>query len=173
MTGDGHDIRRSRLRSFRIDSAEAINTHIFEFIRRNNLLINRSDFLADLKRAVAPHELKRRQAFTACTLLQSRHGILKDVFVIFINAQTLALMLLRFDELANAKIAHRINAPRQLKPELILFPDLARINEPRVAHLHAHPLTRRAQDGLAKTYPLRVVRLVRMKVVTLRAVTHR
>ena len=73
----------------------------------------------------------------------------------------------------DAHRAVRIDAPRELDPELVLLPDLPRIHAPRIARRRfSEPLARRAQHGLAETEPLRVVSFVGMDVVSLRGDSH-
>src|SRR2546430_11009013 len=55
-TRNGNDVSRSRLRRFRIDSAEAVNPRIFQLFFGHDLFVNRSGLLFHLERAVASHE---------------------------------------------------------------------------------------------------------------------
>src|SRR5205085_5673798 len=89
------------------------------------------------------------------------------------NTQTLARSLTRFSKLAYAELAVAVNAPSQLQPELVLLPDLAGVDRARVRDLFTVARACGAQHRLTKAEPLRIVRLVRMYVVALRAVTHR
>ena len=65
-----------------------------------------------------------------------------------------------------------IDAPGQLDPELVLFPDLARVSLVGEGHGIAHAPPRLAQDGLAKPDPGARVGLVADDVVALAGVAH-
>src|SRR6185436_13609367 len=82
-------------------------------------------------------------------------------------------ILFRLRVLSNAETAVRIDAPRQLEPELILFPNLARIHLARIGDSFASTLSRSFHHGLSKPEPLRIVRFIGMKIVSLGADTHR
>ena len=69
------------------------------------LFVNRSDLLLDFKRAIATHEFERRQILCRRFLRQTGHGVVEDPFVVLVDAETRARILLRFDILANAKLA--------------------------------------------------------------------
>src|SRR5207302_3581385 len=98
---------------------------------------------------------------------------LKDPAVVFIDAQSRAGILLRFHKLANAERAVPIDAPCQLHPEFVFFPNLAGIYFASVVNVITVSLPRRAHHRLAKAEPLRVVRFVGMNVVPLRSEAHR
>src|ERR1043165_3991106 len=99
--------------------------------------------------------------------------MLEDITVILVHAESLIGSFFRLNELANAQRAVRVYPPRQLKPELVLLPDLAGVDFARVRDALALTLARGTQHWLAKAYPLRVARFVGMKIVALRAVAHR
>src|SRR5207244_1243271 len=74
---------------------------------------------------------------------------------------------LRFEVLPDAERAVRVDAPGELDPELVLFPDFAGIRLTRVGDGTSQPLQRGAAHRLPEAEPLRVVRLVRVEVVAL------
>ena len=135
--------------------------------------MNRANLPGDLKRAVAPHEFQRRQILSSSFFRQTRNRVFKDPSVIFIDAESCAGFLSGFNKLPDAQASVAIDAPGQLHPEFIFFPDLAGIHFAGIVHLVTITLSRGAHHRLAKTEPLRVMGLVRMNVVTLRPQAHR
>src|SRR5262249_45187396 len=80
--------------------------------------------------------------------------------------------VLRLEVLADAQRAVGVDPPRELDPELVLLPDLAWVGLTGVFDSLSQPLASGAQDRLAEADPLGVMRLVRVEVMTLRAVSH-
>ena len=68
----------------------------------------------------------------------------------------------------DAHRAVRVDTPRQLDPELVLFPHVAGIGVAGVVNVVAQLLLERANDGLPPSDPLGGVRLERVEVVPLR-----
>jgi hypothetical protein len=104
--------------------------------------------------------LQRGQALTCRLLGKAGHRVLKDVTVVLVDAQLGARFLLRLKVLANPERAVGIDAPRELDPELVLFPDLAGIDLASVADRFAEPLAGGTQHWLPEAQPLGVVGLV-------------
>ena len=126
-----------------------------------------------LEGAEAPHVVERSETLGRRRRGQPRHGMVEDPGVVLVHRQPLPRVLPRLDELADAAAPVRVDAPRQLEPELVLLPHLSRIRVARVRHLLAEAGAGGAEHGLPEGDPLAVVRLVGVQVVTLRAVSHR
>src|ERR1700737_4536399 len=94
--------------------------------------------------------------------------MLEDVSIVFVDRELRARLLLRLEVLPNAELSVGIDAPGEVDPEFVLFPPLARIHFACVGNLLTEALLRRAEDGLPEAEPLRIVRLIRMKVVPFR-----
>ncbi len=164
------DLRRRRRP--RVHPPEAILRQILELARRHLFRVDRTDVLADLDGAVAPHPLQRRQPFGRRLLRQPRHGVGEDVAVVLVDRLPLAGALDRLHERANPQRPIPVDAPRQLEPELVLFPHLAGVGLARVGDLLPLPFCQRAQHRLAEAEPLPRLRLVRVRVVPLGRVAH-
>src|SRR5256885_2136749 len=65
------------------------------------------------------------------------------------------------------------DGPGQLEPEFVLFPNFARIYFACVIDRFTCALANYFHDGLTKTEPLRIVRFVRVKIVSFGADAHR
>src|SRR5262249_20524817 len=81
-------------------------------------------------------------------------------------------LLLRLEVRSDAERTIRVDAPGELDPELVLLPDLARIDLPAVLDRLSKATSSRSQDRLTKPEPLRVMRLVRVEIVPLGAHAH-
>src|SRR6185436_4289120 len=96
---------------------------------------------------------------------QSGHAVLEDPAIELLDAQLLAGPVHRLEILADAQAAVGIDPPRELDPELVLFPDLPEagglVRLPREVERLAAPLERHAQHGLAEADPARGVGLLR------------
>src|SRR5947209_1578459 len=101
-TGNRNHIGRCGFRSAREDATKKIFANVFEFFRRDDLLVNRANLLCNFKRAIAAHELKRIQIFCGSFFRQARHRVFEDPAVILIDAKSRARVLPGFDKLANA-----------------------------------------------------------------------
>src|SRR5215469_10369563 len=100
----------------------------------------------------------------------SRH---QESAVVLVHSELRPRLFLRLEVPADAERAIGIDAPGELDPELVLLPDLPRIDQARVRDRLAEALAGGAQHRLPEAQPLGVVRLVRVQVVTLRADAHR
>ena len=74
--------------------------------------------------------------------------------------------------LANAKRAVRVDLPRQVDPEFVLFPHFTRVYFPRAVDRAAFLFGVDAEHGLAETDPSTRVRFVTGEVMSLGPVTH-
>ena len=76
--------------------------------------------------------------------------MLEDICVVFVDAELRAGTFLRFEILADAERPVGIDAPRELDPELVLFPHFARVHGARIVNVLAEPFARRlSQRGMA------------------------
>ena len=166
-------VRRRRARGARVDAAELVLPRIREFLRRHLLLVQGTDVARHLEGTEAPHVVERSETLGRRRRGQPRHGMIEDPGVVLVHRQPLPRVLPRLDEGADAAAPVRVDAPRQLQPELVLLPHLSRIRVARVRHLLAEAGAGGAEHGLAEGDPLAVVRLVGVQVVTLGAVSHR
>src|SRR5439155_15546863 len=109
------------------------------------------------ERAVLAHVGERREPLFLRRLGQPGHAVLEDPAVELFDPQLGAGAVGRLEVLADAERAVGIDAPRELDPELVLFPHLAEaggfVRLPREVERLAALLERDAQDGLAKADP--------------------
>src|SRR5712691_6891518 len=87
-------------------------------------LVGAVDLILDQEGAVLAHVLERTEPLARRGLRQSGHAVLEDPAVELLDAQLLARPVGRLEVLADAERAVRIDAPRQLDPELVLLPHL-------------------------------------------------
>ena len=126
----------------------------------------------DLEHAVLAHEGQRRQALGGRGLWQAGHAVLEYPAIVFLHRHHFARPVRAVEPLAHAQAAIRVHGQRQLDPQLVLLPDLARIGFVRVTHRLARPFHRHAAHRLAKGDPLAGVRLLAHQVVALAGVAH-
>ena len=88
--------------------------------------------------------------FSARLVPATGNGVVEDPFVVLIDAETRAGILFRFGVLSNAETAVGIDAPRQLEPEFVFFPNFAGIDFARVVDRLAVALARGFITGWRK-----------------------
>src|SRR6185369_3544311 len=146
-----NDVWSSRFRRAREDSPERIFMDVVQLVASDSFVVNLSDLLFDFERAVAPHEFQRGQILSGRAFRQAGNRVVEDPFVIFVDAESRAGFLFRFGVLANSETSIFVDAPRQLEPELVFFPHLARIDLPRVVDRVAVTLARGLHHRLPET----------------------
>src|ERR1041384_2088740 len=109
----------------RDDFARLIDYRIRELRRFNAGLMNSVDMILDEKCAVFTHILERRKVLLSGGLRQARNAIIEDPTVVVVDRHLRARFIRRFKKLANSQCAVRIDAPGELDPEFVFFPDLA------------------------------------------------
>ena len=149
----------------------AFQLNMFQFA-----LIEREDgrkLARNFKGAIFLHVLQRCQVFSGCRCWQARHTIFKDPAVVFFNAQFFAGAIGRLEVFTNTQASIGVDAPGQLYPELVLFPNLARVGLISILHRFSMPLFIDTQHRLAIANPASCMGLLAHQVVPFTAHSHR
>ena len=163
-----------RLRVARVDAPVVVDTLVRRvLLGTDRRLVQRTDARTDLERAVATHVLEAGEPLLRGLLLQPRHRVVEHPAVVLVDAELRPRLRLRLEVLADAERPVGVDAPRQLDPELVLLPHLARVDLAGVGDRLTEALARGAQHRLAEREPLRVVLLVARDVVPLARHAHR
>ena len=173
--GNRHDVWRSGFRRAREDAAEFDpRAHLRALPAGTVCFVNRADFLRDFKRAVATHEFERSQTSRPRLSLASRErSFQRSIRSIHRPRDACPASFSTRRYWRMPRLPSRIDAPGQLHPKFVFFPNLAGIYFARVVDLFAVALARSFHHRLPKAKPLRIVRFVGMNVVTLGAEAHR
>src|SRR6185369_12903172 len=138
----------------------------------HSLLVLLLDVALDQEGAVSAHVVEGRAAIARRRLRKARHRVLEDPAVVLLDGKLLARAIGRLEPAADPQGPVGIDAPAQLDPELVFFPDLARVRLVREPEALTRPLARRAHHRLPEAHPLAGVRLLALDVVTLARVPH-
>src|SRR3990172_3614039 len=166
-------VRRARLRCLRVDAAAGAHGDGHQLRGRDDLFVERPHPPRGLEGSVAAHVLEGAQLLAAGLLGKTGHRVLEDPTVVLVDGELESRASLRLEVLPNAEAAVGVDPPAQLDPELVLLPDLAGVDVPRVRRGIASASARLFQDRLAEADPLRVVCLVGVEVVALGAQSYR
>src|SRR6185295_14264759 len=120
-----------------------------------------------------PHELERGQALSRSPFRKAGHAVFEDPPIVLLDGDLLSGPVWRLEVFANPQLTCRIDAPGQLDPEFILFPDLSRICLVAEFDLFTRALAQHPPDGLPEGYPLARMRLLTHQIVPLRPHPHR
>ena len=147
-----------------------------DFGARDRLVVQRLEVfrvgrLLHLEGPVLAHVIQGGKSFLTGGLGQPVH-VIEDVPVVFVDGDLLARPVGRNEVIPHAQAAVGIDAPGQFDPELVLFPDLARVGLVGEVHRVAHAPPRLAQDGLAEPDPGAGMGLVADDVVAFAGVAH-
>ena len=132
-----------------------------------------ADFFLHQKRAIAAHVFQRAQRLRRSSSGQAGHAVLEDPAVVLLHCDALPRAVRRFEHGADPQAAICIDSPRQANPELVFFPDFARVGLISPLDLFAVALAMHAQHRLTKSNPARRMSFLALDVVAFRAVAHR
>src|SRR5690606_2485871 len=111
----------------RVDATVTRHVHVVQLLARHLLLMRGADPPAHLERAVPAHVLEWRETFGGRALGQAGDRVGEHPAVVLVDRELRPGPLLRLEPAADAERAVRIDAPRQLDPELVLLPHLTRV----------------------------------------------
>src|SRR5579859_211051 len=97
----------------------------FQIFRGHRLFVASVRALLYKERAVLAHVVERRQALFCGSFGKAKHAVFKNPAIVFGDRQLLTSAIRRLEVLPDSQRAVGIDAPGQLDPELIFFPDLA------------------------------------------------
>src|SRR5262249_45640291 len=117
------------------------------------------------------HVLQRVQPFGLGGLRQAGHTV-ENVTIVLVNGDFRARPVRAFKVLPNSQLSPAVDLPAQLDPELVLFPDPARISLVGVLDSLPRAFPGHAQNGLAKGDPRAAVRFVAVEVMPFGPLPH-
>src|ERR1700685_1678556 len=164
---------RTVLLDYVCDWIDRASLHFFWL---ENLAVQFVDVVFDQERAVLPHIIQRREAFTGSRLRQTGNTVLKDPPVVFVDSDFLSRPVRRFKVAADAHRSVRIHSPRQFDPEFVFLPNFTQsgfavrfISEIEFLTL---PLQRKTQHRLSETDPTGGMGFLAHQVMTLGSMAH-
>src|SRR5262245_27069391 len=151
------DLDADRLTTLLHEPGDRIHRRAVEILGGARLLVGAVHLVLDQERAVLPHVLERAESLASRRLGQPGHAVLEDPTVQLLDAELFARAVRRLEVLPHAERAVGIDPPRELDPELVLFPDLAQsrrlVRLPGEVEALARLLERHAEHGLPEADP--------------------